>query len=102
MRSAQLVAVLALATGIARAQPAPEPEPAPGLAPEPPPSSAPAAPEAAAPTTKPPDQRAIPEDLAALAPDAGFRFGSYGRVIAGTDLRGGKPEQLLIVAHGPR
>jgi len=35
-------------------------------------------------------------------PDEGFRFGSYGRVIAGTDLRGGKPEQIKIVAHAPR
>ncbi len=35
-------------------------------------------------------------------PDRGFRFGSYGRVIAGSDLRGGKPEKILIVAHGPR
>ena len=32
----------------------------------------------------------------------GFRFGSYGRLIAGTDLRGGKPESANIVAHGPR
>jgi maltoporin len=31
-----------------------------------------------------------------------FRFGSYGRVIAGTDLRGGKPESANVVAHGPR
>jgi hypothetical protein len=35
-------------------------------------------------------------------PDHGFRFGSYGRVSAGTDTRGGKAEKLLIVAHGPR
>ena len=35
-------------------------------------------------------------------PDKGFRFGSYGRAIAGTDLRGGKPEKILVVAHGPR
>ena len=34
--------------------------------------------------------------------DEGFRFGSYGRVTAGTDLRGGKPERILVVAHGPR
>ena len=33
---------------------------------------------------------------------AGFRFGSYGRVLAGSDLRGGKPEKVLVVAHGPR
>ena len=32
----------------------------------------------------------------------GFRFGSYGRAIAGTDLRGGKPEPANVVAHGPR
>jgi maltoporin len=34
--------------------------------------------------------------------DTGFRFGSYGRVLAGTDLRGGKPEKIAIVAHAPR
>ncbi|MBS1118372.1 MAG: hypothetical protein H6Q90_600 [Deltaproteobacteria bacterium] len=32
----------------------------------------------------------------------GFRFGSYGRILAGTDLRGGKPEAANVVAHGPR
>jgi hypothetical protein len=37
-----------------------------------------------------------------MDPDRGFRFGSYGRVIAGTDLRGGKPERIAIVAHSPR
>lgn len=36
------------------------------------------------------------------ADDTGFRFGSYGRVIAGTDLRGGRPEPVNVVAHGPR
>jgi hypothetical protein len=35
-------------------------------------------------------------------PDAGFRFGSYGRVSAGSDLRGGKPERIAVVAHPPR
>jgi len=35
-------------------------------------------------------------------PDKGFRFGSYGRVIAGDDLHGGKPERIAIVAHSPR
>lgn len=34
--------------------------------------------------------------------DTGLRFGSYGRVIAGTDLRGGKPEATNVVAFGPR
>ncbi|MCW5801434.1 MAG: carbohydrate porin [Deltaproteobacteria bacterium] len=32
----------------------------------------------------------------------GLQFGSYGRIIAGTDMRGGKPESANIVAHGPR
>ncbi|HEY3800969.1 MAG TPA: carbohydrate porin [Kofleriaceae bacterium] len=34
--------------------------------------------------------------------ERGFRFGSYGRVLADTDLRGGQPEQLLVGAYGPR
>jgi len=37
-----------------------------------------------------------------VADGQGFRFGSYGRLIAGTDLRGGKPGTSNIVAHGPR
>jgi maltoporin len=35
-------------------------------------------------------------------PETGFRFGSYGRIAAATDLRGGRPEAVAIVAHGPR
>src|SRR5258706_5205712 len=62
-------------------------------------------------TTPPPDTTPSPVSGGpkpeARGPDApaastGFRFGSYGRVIAGTDLRGGKPEKILAVAHGPR
>jgi maltoporin len=34
--------------------------------------------------------------------DLGFRFGSYGRIAAATDLRGGRPEPVAVVAHGPR
>jgi hypothetical protein len=41
-------------------------------------------------------------DANAAANALGFRFGSYGRILAGTDLRGGKPESANIVAHGPR
>jgi hypothetical protein len=44
----------------------------------------------------------IPPPRRFIIPESGFRFGSYGRVSAGTDLRGGKAEKLLIVAHGPR
>ena len=36
------------------------------------------------------------------ARETGFRFGSYGRIAAATDLRGGRPEPVAIVAHGPR
>ncbi|HUS64641.1 MAG TPA: carbohydrate porin [Kofleriaceae bacterium] len=32
----------------------------------------------------------------------GFSFGSYGRVVAGSDLRGSSPEPVNVVAHGPR
>ncbi len=32
----------------------------------------------------------------------GFRFGSYGRVAAATDLRGGTPESVNVVSRGPR
>jgi hypothetical protein len=35
-------------------------------------------------------------------PEPQFIFGSYGRVLAGSDLRGGKPEPVSVVAHGPR
>ncbi|MDQ3370241.1 MAG: carbohydrate porin, partial [Myxococcota bacterium] len=44
----------------------------------------------------------VPLTPAAPVATSGFRFGSYGRVIAGTDLRGGKPESANVVAHGPR
>jgi maltoporin len=55
---------------------------------------------------KPPAKKSIEEIVEApMTIDEGhpgFRFGSYGRVLAGSDLRGGKPEKILIVAHGPR
>ncbi|HVV86319.1 MAG TPA: carbohydrate porin [Kofleriaceae bacterium] len=51
----------------------------------------------------PPEELPVPEPAVA-APDGetGFRFGSYGRIAAATDLRGGRPERISIVAHGPR
>ena len=75
---------------------APEP---PAPAPTPPPT---AEDHPATNTTKPPDQAVNTADVVSLGNDRGFRFGSYGRVIAGTDLRGGKAEKILVVAHGPR
>ena len=52
--------------------------------------------------TKPPDATVNPADLVSAGTDRGFRFGSYGRIVAGTDLRGGKPEKLLVGTVGPR
>lgn len=48
-----------------------------------------------------------PSEIVVPVPDwrkahEGFEFGSYGRVIAGTDLQGGKPEPIHVAAHGPR
>ena len=63
-------------------------------------------------TAKPNAQAAVPPELppgppqslpeAAIPHGDGFRFGSSGRIIVGTDLRGGKPENINIVAAGPR
>ncbi len=43
---------------------------------------------------------------AAAADDApakrSISFGSYGRVVVGTDLRGGAPDAVAVVEHGPR
>jgi maltoporin len=77
-------------------EPEAEPEPSP-----PPPTPAPA------PKRQPPPPAVTPVApvatiIAPIDPEHGLRFGSYGRVIAGTDLRGGKPESANVVAHGPR
>jgi hypothetical protein len=70
-------------------------------APEPPPPSAPPPPESK--PTPPIETDASPE-VVPVAPlvTPGFTFGSYGRLIVGTDLRGGSPEQIKVVAHPPR
>jgi hypothetical protein len=48
-------------------------------------------------------QPSVPRPLTIeKVPTTGFRFGSYGRAITGTDLHGGKPEKILLVARGPR
>ena len=113
MRIACGALVLTLAR-VATAQPDPQPEPPkqdpvaepvkpepakpdPAPAPVPPlpmPEPVKPAPVIAAPVTLPP----TPQQRY----DLGFRFGTYGRVLAGSDLRGGKPEPANIVAHGPR
>jgi maltoporin len=95
----------------AHAQPAPD-EPATPPQTEPPPVVPPPKQPPVAPTPvvtdKPPPVRAVEVDVGRVIAQpvkddfTGLRFGSYGRVIAGTDLRGGKPESANIVAHGPR
>ena len=65
----------------------------------PPASPTPTAPVVATPVPEPSVPEAAPPKR---VEGEGFRFGSYGRAIAGSDLRGGKPQKILIVAHGPR
>jgi hypothetical protein len=98
--------VLLLSARSAFAQPPAEDKPA-----EPPPAEQPTPPALPPPeptpppvvTVAPPITKAEPVKVEApVDPRLGFRFGSYGRVLAGTDLRGGKPEPATIVAHGPR
>ena len=113
MRSTLCAGVLGLLARTAWAQPDPAPEPPPAEPPVTPPATttpptppAPATPPAKSPP--PSDPSPVPSTVIAPAPapapdpDGGFRFGSYGRVLAGSDLRGGKPEPATVVAHGPR
>src|SRR5690349_5453934 len=89
-----------------------EPEPQPPVEPAPAADQQPAEPvPATSPAVVTPEPAPIKKTEPALPPTfpapppiegEGFRFGSYGRAIAGTDLRGGKPEKVNIVAHGPR
>jgi maltoporin len=79
-------------------QPESQPEPEPEPEPEPPPPPEPQ-----------PEPEPVPRPHPVLEPeplyvpvDTGFAFGSYGRVLAGSDLRGGTPEQVSVVAHPPR
>jgi len=101
--------LLFVMTGVASAQPSDAPPPEPVDVPKPvvvePPVQA--EPPAPPPVVTPPapivESPAAPKaDADVLPKDTGFRFGSYGRIIAGDDLRGGKPEQILVVANGPR
>ena len=118
MRRARLAVVLALLASRAFAQPTPAPADPPAEQEVPPPTEpAPPSPtpevgkdQVKDPAREQREQQVIARlsndpsiETTSIPPkDAGFRFGSYGRVSAGSDLRGGKPEQVLIVAHGPR
>ncbi|MBI5537626.1 MAG: carbohydrate porin [Deltaproteobacteria bacterium] len=95
-------------------KPAPAPAPpAEGTAPAEPPAAAtptpapakPATPTAAAAAAPPKEEpkEAAPKSNAPPGEEAeGFHFGSYGRVRAATDMRGGGPQYANIVAHGSR
>src|SRR4051812_32468697 len=111
MRCAAIALTLIAAAGVAFAQPgdtAPA-EPTDGsgsgsaLTVEPSPPPAPPVPAPPPPVTPVRTETApVKPDAATIAANQGFRFGSYGRVLAGTDLRGGKPLTANVVAHGPR
>jgi LamB porin len=101
MRGSVLM-LLALGRAAYAQEPAPEPTPPAPVEEAPPPATI-ATPDPKPPAIEPAKPNA-PTEVPTVTPnkDAGFRFGSYGRVIAGTDLRGGKPESANVVAHGPR
>lgn len=127
LRAAPTLVVFGItaAASVALAQPAPPPAAPPVEGePAPPPAVDAATVEAlrariealeAAARTAPPAAATTPAPVAAEAAElrvpaveddgahrGGFRFGSYGRVVAGTDLRGGKPAPVHVAAHGPR
>src|SRR5678816_1230214 len=49
-----------------------------------------------------PDPDTTVSEEAPKPPAEGFAFGSYGRVMIGTDVRGSSPEPVSVVAHGSR
>jgi len=117
-----LVLSLGAPTALAQGWPAPPsetwtpPPPNPAAAPdapaEPPPSPTPVAPgptlpatatASAAPAQEPEATQDEDEDEDTdEAPHSGFAFGSYGRVVAASDLQGAMGSDADIVAHGPR
>jgi len=115
-RSGVVSAWIAGSGGLVLAQPDPTPDPNPQAEGQPLEQQPPPVPESmpapASDPTPPPDPSYLPPadpwppaDVAADEAERagrGFRFGSYGRVLAGTDLRGGKPESANIVGRGPR
>jgi len=68
--------------------------------PVPPTETAPADPESAAESEHDPDL--TPESEESPPRRTGFSFGSYGRIMAASDLRGSLGRDADIVAHGPR
>ena len=44
----------------------------------------------------------VPPALAEEAPEDSFTFGSYGRLVVGSDLEGGGLAPVRVIAHAPR
>ena len=126
MQCARIVVVLAFGASHAFAQPAPNDPPTPADPPpvtEPTPAESPT-PEVGKDQVREPTPAPTPPEVPSTvvdtgtgtcdqldcdnllhnerASDRGFRFGSYGRVLAGSDLRGGKPERVRVTAVTPR
>jgi hypothetical protein len=81
------------------AEPEPEPAPEPQAPVETAPAARPPAPpaESAEPVAAPPPPAPEP-----AYPRSSFSFGSYGRVVVSSDLRGGSGRDADVVAHGSR
>jgi maltoporin len=114
LAAAVLGALVGLNAAPAFAQPAPTP---PDSATDAPPAEKPAAPTDAPKVAPPPTPEAAKTEPAKTEPvgevksppiveppppPSGFAFGSYGRMIAGTDFKGGPGRDADIVAHGSR
>jgi LamB porin len=109
-----LAALGPLAPTLALAQDDAPPPPPPAAPIAPPAPPAPAPPPAPVPLREPlvttePQAEATPSPVAPVNPpppkngDTGrFEFGSYGRVVAASDLRGGTGRDANIIAHGDR
>ncbi len=67
-------------------------------------TSDPAAADVSPETSAPPGPETAADVSAetSIDPSLGFAFGSYGRIGVGSDLRGGSPERIAVVAHPPR
>jgi LamB porin len=107
MQSARACALILALASQAAAQPSEPPSEPPAASPAPEPAPVENKPDPApvvppAPPTQPLTNTAEIARVPLADTFSGLRFGSYGRLITGTDLRGGKPESANIVAHGPR
>ncbi len=83
-------------------EPEPEPDADPVPVPEPVADADPAPDTIADPVAVAVPVEPTPAKLVVPTYQTGFAFGSYGRILAGSDLRGHTPQQIAVVAHPPR